>query len=66
MTRLMAVVALVTGGGLAVHAAKVQQPGIRRVELQRHDLSTPEREVVQVRVELDTSPAPACANAWLS
>jgi len=34
-------------------AAMAQQPGIRRVDLQRHDLGVPGREVVQVRVEFD-------------
>lgn len=29
------------------------QPGTRRTELQRHDLSVPGREVVQVRVDFD-------------
>ena len=33
------------------HAA--QQPGTRRVELQRHDLSIPGREVIQLRVDFD-------------
>jgi len=28
------------------------QPGVTRTELQRHDLSTPGREAIQVRVEL--------------
>ena len=32
-------------------AAIAQQPGIRRVDLQRHDLGVPGREVIQVRVE---------------
>jgi quercetin dioxygenase-like cupin family protein len=32
-------------------------PGIRRVDLQRHDLSVPGREVVQVRVEFDPGAA---------
>jgi quercetin dioxygenase-like cupin family protein len=49
----MAGVALLAGGGLALHAAPAQQAGVRRIELQRHDLSAPGREVVQVRVELD-------------
>ncbi len=52
-TRIMAGVALLAGGGLALHAAPAQQAGVRRIELQRHDLSAPGREVVQVRVELD-------------
>lgn len=33
-------------------ATKAQQPGVTRVDLQRHDLSAPGREVVQVRVAL--------------
>jgi quercetin dioxygenase-like cupin family protein len=31
----------------------VQQTGIRRIDLQRHDLSIPGREVIQNRVEFD-------------
>ena len=34
-------------------AAWAQQAGMRRTELQRHDLSVPGREVVQARVEFD-------------
>ena len=49
--RITGVVALLVGGGLALHLAPA--PGIRRTELQRHDLGVPGREVVQVRVELD-------------
>ena len=30
---------------------RAQQPGIRRTDLQRHDLSVPGREVVQARVD---------------
>jgi quercetin dioxygenase-like cupin family protein len=51
-TRIMALAALLVGGGLALHAARAQQPGIRRTDLQRHDLSAPGREVVQVRVDI--------------
>ena len=51
--RIMAVVALIVGSGLALHVALAQQPGIKRTDLQRHDLSVPGREVIQVRVELD-------------
>jgi len=50
-TRIMAVVALIVGSGLALQVAQAQQPGIRRTELQRRDLSVPGREVVQVRVD---------------
>jgi quercetin dioxygenase-like cupin family protein len=52
-TRIMAVAALIAAGGLALHAAQAQQPGIKRTDLQRHDLSVPGREVIQARVELD-------------
>jgi len=44
---------------LALQVARAQQPAIKRIDLQRHDLSVPGREVVQVIVELDpgvTSP----------
>jgi quercetin dioxygenase-like cupin family protein len=30
-----------------------QQTGLGRIDLQRHDLSAPGREVIQVRVEFD-------------
>ena len=52
-TRITGVAVLLAGGGLALQVALAQQPGTRRTELQRHDLSVPGREVVQVRVELD-------------
>jgi quercetin dioxygenase-like cupin family protein len=48
----MTVAALIVAGGLALHMAQAQAPGIKRTDLQRHDLSVPGREVVQVRVEL--------------
>ena len=51
--RVTGVVALLVGGGLALHLAPAQDPGIRRTELQRHDLGASGREVVQVRVEFD-------------
>ena len=51
-TRMMAVVALIVGSGLALHVAQSQQPGIKRTDLQQHDLSVPGREVVQVRVDI--------------
>ena len=37
---------LIVGSGLA------QQPGVNRTDLQRHDLSIPGREAVQVRVDI--------------
>jgi quercetin dioxygenase-like cupin family protein len=43
--------------GLTLPSGSAQQPGVRRTDLQRHDLSSPGREVVQVRVELDSGVA---------
>jgi quercetin dioxygenase-like cupin family protein len=39
--------------GVALHSVSAQQQGINRTELQRHDLSIPEREALQVRVDLE-------------
>jgi quercetin dioxygenase-like cupin family protein len=50
-TRIMAVAALIVGSGVALYVAPPQQPGIKRTDLQRRDLSVPGREVVQVRVD---------------
>ena len=50
--RIMALAVLLVGGGLALHVARAQQQGIKRTDLQRHDLSVPGREVVQVRVDI--------------
>ena len=52
-TRKAVVAALIVASGLVLHVARAQQPGIRRIDLQRNDLSVPGREVVQVIVELD-------------
>ena len=49
--RVIAVAALMVASGLALHAAQVQQSGIKRTDLLRHDLSVPGREIVQVRVD---------------
>ena len=50
-TRIIAIAVLLVGSGLALYAARAQAPGITRTDLQRHDLSVPGREVVQVRVD---------------
>jgi quercetin dioxygenase-like cupin family protein len=52
--RLMAVAlaVLFAGHGLALDMAQAQQPGVKRTDLQQHDLSVPGREVVQVRVDI--------------
>jgi quercetin dioxygenase-like cupin family protein len=49
--RIIALPVLLAASGLALHAAQVQQPGIKRTDLLRHDLSVPGREIVQVRVD---------------
>jgi quercetin dioxygenase-like cupin family protein len=50
-TRIVAAAVLIVAGGLIPHVVQAQQPGIKRTDLQRHDLSVPGREVVQVRVD---------------
>ena len=53
-TRTAVVTAAVVGASaLVLHVAWAQQAGTRRIDLQRHDLSVPGREVVQTIVELD-------------
>jgi quercetin dioxygenase-like cupin family protein len=49
---LAASAAAAVGSGLASDVAKAQQVGTKRTDLQRHDLSIPGREVIQVVVEL--------------
>jgi quercetin dioxygenase-like cupin family protein len=50
---IIAVAVLIVAGGLALYVARAQQTGTKRTDLQRHDLSAPGREVVQVRVDFD-------------
>jgi quercetin dioxygenase-like cupin family protein len=53
-TRMAVVtVAAVVASALVLHVAWAQQAGIKRIDLQRHDLSVPGREVVQTIVELE-------------
>jgi quercetin dioxygenase-like cupin family protein len=52
-SRIITLSALVAASGLALHSVSAQQQGVKRTELQRHDLSVPGREVLQVRVDLD-------------
>lgn len=51
-TRTLAVIALTIACLFAVYGTLAQQSGVKRTDLQRHDLSVPAREVIQVRVEL--------------
>ena len=50
--RIMALVVGIAVSGLALHLTQAQQPGIKRTDLQQHDLSIPGREVVQVRIDI--------------
>jgi len=51
-TWVTAAVVLISAVGLALRVAQAQQ-GFNRIDLQRHDLSVPGREAIQVRVELE-------------
>ena len=55
--QVMAVAVLIVGSSLALQIARAQQPGIKRTDLQQHDLSVPGREVVQARVQIDPGSA---------
>ncbi len=61
-TLLVSAILLFIGAGLALHPAPAQQQGVRRIDLQRHDLGVPGREVIQVRVQLD--PGVAFGRHW--
>jgi quercetin dioxygenase-like cupin family protein len=50
--RALAIAAMIAGSFLVLPAAQAQQTGIMRTDLQRHDLSAPGREAVQVRVDI--------------
>ena len=50
LMRIVATVLIATGV-LTLHATQAQQ-GVKRTDLQQHDLSIPGREVVQVRVDI--------------
>jgi quercetin dioxygenase-like cupin family protein len=60
--RVMAAAMLIVGSSLALYVAHAQQGGVKRTDLQRHDLSAPGREVIQVRVEL--APGVAFGKHW--
>jgi quercetin dioxygenase-like cupin family protein len=53
LTRFVFWAAILAASALVLSVAQAQQVGIRRIDLQRHDLSAPGREVVQTIVELD-------------
>ena len=51
--RMAVVAAVICASGLVLHVARAEQLGTRRIDLQRHDLSVPGREVIQTMVEID-------------
>ena len=58
-TSFVGIALLIAGSMGASNAAQAQQVGAKRTDLQRHDLSVPGREVIQVRVDFEpgyTSP----------
>lgn len=51
-TLMVAVAVLIAAGGVGL-VTRAQQAGTKRIDLQRHDLSAPGREMIQVRVDFD-------------
>ena len=51
--RIVTIAALIVASAVTLLAVQAQQAGAKRTELQRHDLSAPGREVIQVRVDLE-------------
>ena len=51
-TRIAVAAAVVVASGLLLQLARAQPAEITRIDLQRHDLSVPGREVIQTIVEL--------------
>jgi hypothetical protein len=49
--RIVAAAALIVAGGFAPHGARAQQ-GVKRTDLQQHDLGISGREAIQVRVDI--------------
>jgi quercetin dioxygenase-like cupin family protein len=50
--RTVGLAAVIVASGLVLHVARAQPAGIKRIDLQRHDLSAPGREVIQTIVEI--------------
>lgn len=61
-TQIIVAGALIVGSGLTLAVVQAQQAGIKRTDLQRHDLDAPGREVIQVRVDFD--PGVAFGKHW--
>jgi quercetin dioxygenase-like cupin family protein len=52
VAQIMAVAVLTVASGFVTHMAQAQQAGTKRTDLQRHDLSIPGLEAIQVRVDI--------------
>ncbi len=52
-SQTMAIALLLVGSGFAIYGARAQMPGVTRIDLQRHNLAIPGREVIQAVVEID-------------
>ena len=48
----MVAVVVLAASGMVMQMVQAQQPGTKRTDLQRHDLSIPGREAIQVRVDI--------------
>jgi len=53
LNRIIVVATLVAGAGLTLPLAQAQTAEVHRTDLVQHDLSVPDREGIQVRVDLD-------------
>lgn len=51
--RIAAAAVIAVASALMVQSAQAQSTGVHRTDLQRHDLSVPGWEAVQVRVDID-------------
>ena len=51
-TKLIAAALLLIGSALLMYIANAQLPGLKRTDLQQHDLSVSGREVVQARIDI--------------
>jgi quercetin dioxygenase-like cupin family protein len=56
-TRVAGLAVVLLAGTWGAHALYAQQPGFKRVELQKHDLSTPGHEAVMARAEFNAGGA---------
>ena len=52
-TTRIVMLSVLAASTLALNSTSAQQQGVGRTELQRHDLTAPGREVIQVQVDLE-------------